>query len=371
MKEGITMRFFEQYVLGEKSDMFDQPPTVFTKNSSKTILRYCVGAALYMPAIRKTIAQEIIDNKHVSCTSIVLDLEDALGDLQVEQGENQLQLTLQQLQKAVENQTLQLENLPLLFVRIRSTSQLKVIIEKLGALQHLLTGYVLPKFSMQDGESYLQQIVMENRKGYKLYVMPILESVAILHKDTRMEELLAIRSLLEQYESIVLNVRIGTTDFCGELGLRRSINKTVYEIISIQDCMADIINVFLRGHSPFVLSGSVWEYFGSEAAELGLMKEAQIDCLNGLVGKTIIHPSHLEIVQSTYIVSHEEYLDASRIVLQSGGEIGVEKSKYNNKMNEIKPHLKWAERILSRAQVYGVLKDGYSVEQLLEKKVNV
>lgn len=371
MKEGITMRFFEQYVLGEKSDFFNQPPTVFTKNSSKTILRYCVGAALYMPAIRETIAQEIINSKHVSCTSIVLDLEDALGDLQVEQGEQQLIITLMQLKKAVEDRNLLIEKLPLLFVRVRSTSQLEVIIEKLGPLQHLLTGYVLPKFSMHDGENYLKQVVVQNAKGYTLYVMPILESLEILNKETRLEELLAIRKLLEHYESIVLNVRIGTTDFCGALGLRRTITTPVYEIISIQDCLADIMNVFLRGNSPFVLSGPVWEYFGNEAAIQGLVKETQYDCLNGLIGKTVIHPSHLEHVQATYIVTYEDYLDASRIVSNAGGEIGVEKSKYNNKMNEIKPHFIWAEKILLRAKAYGVLKEGYSVQQLLEKKVDL
>lgn len=365
------MRFFEQHIVNGESDIFYKLPVEFTKNSDKKLLRYSVGAALYMPATRDQVADEIIVNKHPACTSIVLDLEDALGDLQVEQGEDQLLHTLKKIQQAMQMGQLKIEKIPLLFVRVRNTEHLSRVINKLGSLQHLLTGYVFPKFSMGNGEDYLQQVVAQNALGYKLYVMPILESSEIINKETRLQELLAIRKLLEKYESIVLNVRIGSTDFCGLLGLRRSINQTVYEIITVQECFADIINVFTRDESPFVISGSVWEYFGSEKAEAGLLREVAFDQLNGLIGKTIIHPTHLVPVQSNYAVTHEEYTDATRIILNAEGAIGVEKSDYNNKMNEIKPHYTWAQRMLLRSQAFGVLNEGYRVEDLLKKKVRI
>lgn len=362
------MRFFEQHILNEKSDLFYKLPTTFTKNSELNILRYSIGAALYMPATRDKVAEEIIEAKHLACTSIVLDLEDAIGDFQVVNAEQQLVRTLEKIQQAIAMGKITIEKMPLLFVRVRSSEHLQAIIKQLGSLQNLLTGYVFPKFSMENGEQYFSQIAEQNKKGYTLYAMPILESQAIINKESRLSELVAIRSLLEKYESFVLNIRIGSTDLCGLLGLRRSIKQTVYEIISVQECLADIINILLRDQSPFVISGTVWEYFGSEAAEAGLIREVESDLLNGLIGKTIIHPTHLEPVQAAYAVGHEEYSDASRIIQQADGKIGVEKSHYNNKMNEMKPHYIWAKRIMLRAQIYGVLNRGYDAQDLLKRR---
>ncbi|MNW63928.1 hypothetical protein D3C74_421660 [compost metagenome] len=87
----------------------------------------------------------------------------------------------------------------------------------------------------------------------------------------------------------------------------------------------------------------------------GLFREVLLDKENGIVGKTIIHPSHLRPVQAMYTVMHEEYVDALSIVESNDGSRGVFKSEYYNKMNEIKPHLNWAKRVLLRSQIYGVL----------------
>ncbi len=364
------MRFFEKLLKDRKDAYFYKLPQAFTKQSELSILRYGVGAALYMPATRKQIAREIIERKHLACTSIVLDLEDALGDLQVAEGEEQLVSSLRELQNAILSAHISEQMMPLLFVRVRTPQQLRQITQKLGSLQHLLTGYVLPKFTTDNGDDFLQIIEQQNRIGYTLYAMPILESPRILNKETRMEELLAIRNLLNEHASRILNVRIGATDFCGSLGLRRRVHQTIYDIATLRDCIADIVNVFLRDESPFVLSGPVWEYFGTELAEQGLIEEVKQDLLNGLVGKTVIHPTHIDAVQAVYIVRHEDYSDASRIVLQATGERGIEKSLYGNKMNEMKPHFTWAKRILLRAEVYGVLQPDVTVEQVLQKQVN-
>ena len=85
-----------------------------------------------------------------------------------------------------------------------------------------------------------------------------------------------------------------------------------------------------------------------------MINEVLLDQLNGIVGKTIIHPTHIQTVNALYVVTHEEYIDALAIMENSNGQIGVKKSEYQNKMNEIKPHLNWAERILKRASIYGV-----------------
>ena len=60
-------------------------------------------------------------------------------------------------------------------------------------------------------------------------------------------------------------------------------------------------------------------------------------------------------MNALYAVTKEEYHDALQILDVSGG---VAKSQAGNKMNEINPHRSWAERIISRAQAYGVIEDG-------------
>ncbi|MFB8733061.1 HpcH/HpaI aldolase/citrate lyase family protein [Bacillus sp. SL00103] len=66
---------------------------------------------------------------------------------------------------------------------------------------------------------------------------------------------------------------------------------------------------------------------------------------NGIHGKTVIHPTHLKPVQSMYVVTKEEYMDALNILEHADGTVGVMKSTFSNKMNETKPHYRWAEHI--------------------------
>jgi citrate lyase beta subunit len=93
-----------------------------------------------------------------------------------------------------------------------------------------------------------------------------------------------------------------------------------------------------------------------------------MDISNGLTGKTIIHPTHIRPVQALNTVTLEEYLDAKSIVYQADGKTGVMKSSYQNKMNEIKPHLYWAEKILLKSEIYGVLHEEYTYIDILQNE---
>ena len=90
----------------------------------------------------------------------------------------------------------------------------------------------------------------------------------------------------------------------------------------------------------------------------GLLKEVLIDRANGFVGKTIIHPTHAKFVNAMFTVVEEEYIDAMQVLQTSGGVI---KSEHGDKMNEIGPHRRWAEKIVKRAEVYGVVKNEDSI----------
>jgi hypothetical protein len=96
----------------------------------------------------------------------------------------------------------------------------------------------------------------------------------------------------------------------------------------------------------------------------GLLRELELDQANGLHGKTVIHPSHVPVVHSRLVVSHEQYVDALDVLSNAVG--GVMASTYGNKMNELKPHRSWAERTLMRARAFGVARADISFVELLE-----
>jgi citrate lyase beta subunit len=96
-----------------------------------------------------------------------------------------------------------------------------------------------------------------------------------------------------------------------------------------------------------------------------LLREIELDRANGLQGKTCIHPTHVPVVNSLNVVTHEEYCDAADILKQERSGGGVLRSAYTNKMNEVKPHRPWAERTLARAEVFGVAREDVGFVELL------
>ncbi|MCS1394346.1 HpcH/HpaI aldolase/citrate lyase family protein [Lysinibacillus boronitolerans] len=381
-----------QHFATEAETIFYKKPQPFTKWESPDILSYALGATLYMPASMPTIVSLIRLQKYKQLTSLVIDLEDAVGDAELVDCEAKLIEDISELYALYQQKQLLLQELPLLFVRVRHVEQFQKLTTALGKKQEILTGYVFPKFTAEQGARYfelLEQTILEN--DLILYGMPILESREVLYKESRLEALLNIKAVLHQYRARVLNVRIGATDFCGIYGIRRRMDSTIYDISVIRDCIADIVNILGREEDGFIISGPVWEYFNnqrvlkpalrvtpfSEKGALdtrkallddcldGLMKEVLMDKQNGIVGKTIIHPSHIRVVHALYAISYEEYLDALSIIENNDGQKGVMKSHYANKMNEIKPHMRWAQRILKQAHVYGVYHESVDFASLL------
>ena len=129
--------------------------------------------------------------------------------------------------------------------------------------QHLkvLTGINFPKFNTKNGDIYFSHLKELNEKhGEMLYGMPIIEDQVVAFKETRIQELLGIKSILDNYKSLVLQVRVGATDFSSYFGVRRGVDYTIYDIHTVRDCLIDILNIFSRDND-YVVSGPVWEYF--------------------------------------------------------------------------------------------------------------
>ncbi len=369
----------------EKKIDFIERPIEFDKHTDLNILKYCLGATMYMPGTRD-FHDAILTRKYPGLTSMVMCFEDACREEDVPAAEENVLHLLDRLDEDVKSGRIRYEDIPLLIIRVRNIEQFKHFSARLKKNQvAYLTGFNFPKFEAGNGEEYYAHLAELNDSfGEVLYGMPILESRKMAYLESRMDELMGVKQILDKYKDLVLNVRVGGTDWSSVFGVRRGINYTIYDIMPVADCLKDVLNLFAR-NNDYVVSGPVWEYFRVDKnkkfedlpqrfnnsvlktktfvndAVDGLLREVLLDKANGFIGKTIIHPTHIPYVNGMYAVSEEVYKDVCQILSTDGGVI---KSENNNKMNEIGPHRNWASKLYTRAKVYGVIKDESSYADL-------
>jgi citrate lyase beta subunit len=337
----------------------------------------------------KDVVNKILDKNMDHLTSMVMDFEDALDEKFVSTAEDNVLKHLSQLNDAVEEGRISHDDIPLIFLRVRNPEQFTRFSARLEPHQaSVLSGFVFPKFYSNNADVYLSHLAELNHKfKTTLYGMPILEGRSIAYKETRSQELNLLREITEPYKELLLNIRVGGTDFSSLFAVRRGINSSIYDILTVRDCLSDILNFFARAEADYTVSAPVWEYFLAykkddlqnlmegdihhsllsrttiiNQAVDGLLREVMIDKANGFIGKTIIHPSHIKFVNAMQAVTREEYEDAIQIMEASGG---VVKSSKSNKMNEINPHRNWATKVVQRAKAYGVVEDETSYLQLI------
>jgi citrate lyase beta subunit len=391
------LRHFGHLADDVRARLFLEPPRTFTAQSEPAVLATALGGTLYSPATRPALAADIRKQAARGVVSMVLCLEDAIADHEVDAGERNL---VEQLADLVHDFTDNTQDHPLLFIRVRAASQIADLAERLGPAVSLLSGFVLPKFTPGGGGAYLAALAAaEAATGRRLFAMPVLESPELAHLETRREQLFGIAELLAGHRERVLAVRLGVTDLCSAYGLRRSPDLTAYDVALVASVIGDVVNVLGRADGTgYTVTGPVWEYFpvqermfkpqlrrtpftasggtalasGEEVRRRiiehdldGLIREVELDRANGLLGKTCIHPSHVPAVHALSVVTHEEYCDARDILRQERGGGGVLRSAYTNKMNEARPHRAWAERVLLRAEVFGVAREDVSFAELL------
>jgi len=330
----------------------------FDKNSSKEVLQYAVGGLLYMPGTNTKIVKTILNKKNPNIKSLVLCLEDSIGDSMVEQAEKCVKIILDELYTAISNGSFSISDLPLIFVRVREIGQMTRLAQSFGASICMLTGFVIPKFN-RNAQDYIQEFenILENIPT-PLYLMPIIESKDVIYKPSRIQNLCHIYDSIKGISDYILCIRVGGTDFCNIYGIRRPIDSTIWEIGVVADCIYDIINIFA---TDYVVSGPTWEFFENknspdqDAWSRGLQKELFYDRLNGIIGKTCIHPSQLLFVQQSLIVSEADYHNSLQILGMSGQSfVGVKKGTRGNQMNEVKTHINWAKKIVALAGIYGI-----------------
>ncbi len=337
----------------------------------KNILQYMVGGLLYMPAFQDNVVQKIKGRKIAGLMSVAFCLEDAIQDDALEEAEKKLCGILMELRPIYEERQ---EKMPLLFVRVRTPEHMQHISNLLGENENILTGYILPKFDMSNGAAYVEIIRKVNKeRTVPIYVMPVLESSSIADAKIRVQTLHDVKMILDNVNEYVLNVRVGGNDFSNLYGLRRPIYTDIYSVGVIRDILVDILNVFAR---DYVVSGPVWEYFddGKSVAWLeGLLRELELDRVNGFIGKTAIHPSQLPYIYDSLKVGCIDYEDARQLLRWDVEKLGVVKSADGSRMNEVKTHRRWAERIKILGDIYGVKEEAsdeisYGAERIYGRK---
>ena len=212
----------------QPKEKFVQLPEAFSKYTEHNLLRYCLGATMYMPGT-KDFLQPILTKKYPGLTSMVMCFEDACPEELVPEAERNVLALLDALNAELAKGTISYDEIPLIIFRVRNQTQFEHFSAMLRPEHiHLITAFNFPKFNSQNGEAYFAHLKeLNERFGEVLYGMPILESREMAYLETRIPQLMGVKEILDRYRELVLNVRVGGTDWSSVFGVRRGINYTI------------------------------------------------------------------------------------------------------------------------------------------------
>lgn len=287
-----------------------------------------LGASLYVPATHSEMLDIALGKKFPSLKSVIFDTEDSISEDEIPQAYENLITLLSDLSEIREKREI------LVFIRVRNPDEFKKIVQIKNI--DCIDGFVLPKFTIDNMEEYMS-IDFKNK-----YIMPVLEKNVF-----NIGNIERIRDFLLGFRENILSIRIGATDLLNEIGMRRDPKITAYEIGFLNKIISDLVMIF-RTHG-FNITAPVWEDFSIESQEK-LKEEVFLDLMNGLFGKSIIHPSHIDLVQNCYKVMKKDYESALKLLDENNPAV----FKTNNRMDEKSTHSRWAMQIIKRAEIYGV-----------------
>ncbi|MEE4098809.1 HpcH/HpaI aldolase/citrate lyase family protein [Pseudomonas viridiflava] len=292
---------------------------------------YALGATLYMPATRDDILDVVFAEKLPELRSLVVCLEDAVALIDIETA----LLNLRQVLTRIQDRGGRPANGPLLFVRPRDAAMARILND--WPLMAHVDGFVVPKLSLKTLNSWEQAVT-----NPALALMPTLETPEVFNPTAMVELGQALKANLDER---IIALRIGGNDLMGCLGLRRNPAMTLYGTP-----MGYVIPMLagVMGSQGFALTAPVFEQLATPDI---LQQELTLDIANGLVGKTAIHPSQVNIIQNALRVSLED-MNSARMILNS---VAPAVFKYNDAMCEPATHYKWATHIMERAKWHGVL----------------
>ena len=286
-----------------------------------------LGATLYMPATRSDLWAVVSGEKFPALRSLVICLEDAVLESEINLGLAHLKQLLSMLKhepRAAQH--------PLVFVRPRHLEMVKQLSE--WPLIDQIDGMVLPKFNLSTLAHWHASLPPS------LWRMPTLETPDVFD----MGAMLELREALTQDFDRVLALRIGGNDLLNCLGIRRPTCFTLYQT-PIGQLIGQLCGQFLP--HGFALTAPVFEHFH----QVQLFKEElALDLNHGLIGKTIIHPSQIDIVHQAYQVERLEWEQAQHLLAADAHAV----FSHQGSMLEPATHRRWAESIMQRSQIFGI-----------------
>lgn len=357
------MRHFDYLKSEIEEELFYKLPENIDKNTELNLLRYSVGALLYIPAINKDKLYKFFSGNIKGATSVVMCLEDSVGDT----GEEEAIENIREVMGYIRRMEIMKHKSPLIFIRPKNAAQMEKFTDILRENLDILTGIVIPKANSEIVEEFLE--ILDREGCSSLYIMPIIETTEFTAIDTKEEALCKLKNVVRKNISRVLNVRIGVTDILGAYSLRRNKKYTIYDNIVFRSFLADLMSFLGSSNSnDIVISGGVSEFYNMKKEDIleSYIKELELDKMNGFVGKTVIHPYQLYVCEAMNVVSFEDYFDASNIIENVNSKYGVSAGLHKDRMNEVNPHLNWAKRIIKLSKVYGVFNEGVDYNELLE-----
>ncbi|MGZ7458871.1 HpcH/HpaI aldolase/citrate lyase family protein [Pseudomonas sp. Ma2-10] len=296
----------------------------------KVLSPYALGATLYMPATRADLLDVVFRTKLPELRSLVVCLEDAVADIDVDTALGNLRVLL----TAINERGGRPVDGPLLFVRPRDSTMAAVLNE--WSLMEHVDGFVVPKLTLRNLDAWEQAVT-----NPALFLMPTLETIDVFNPGAMVELGQALKVNLNHR---IIALRIGGNDLMGCLGVRRNPTTTLYSTP-----MGYVIPMLagVMGSLGFALTAPVFEQLATPHL---LKEELDLDIAHGLVGKTAIHPGQINIIQDSLRVSLEDFNSAKLIV----SDVAPAVFKHNDVMCEPATHYKWAVKILERAQWHGV-----------------
>ena len=284
-----------------------------------------LGATLYIPAIRENMVDIANGLKYPQLRSMVFCTEDSIHEKEIELALVNIEALLAEMNPSSDK---------LRFIRARNPK----LLERLLKIKHIekIAGFVFPKVDLKNYHDYYSLVADFNFKN-----MLTLESKEVFEQSKMC--LLRDKLLEANYQTKTLALRIGGNDLLQHLGLRRPLDKTLYETP-----LGFVIHQLMTIFKPyqFELTAPVFEHLNRDDL---LLKETLHDISVGLIGKTAIHPNQLSLIENCLKVTAQEVEIAKTILNNESAAV----FKMDDSMCEIATHRIWAKTILNRQQIYG------------------
>ena len=284
-----------------------------------------LGGTLFVPASHKNLETVLSGTKYPDLRSIVIDFEDGLASANRQQALDKLPTLLENL-----NETKLLK-----FIRPQNKEMLKELLQ--WENMDKIDGFILPKFGLDNAESYLSLFPISNLP-FSWHIMPSIEGKELFD----IQQLQKLREILLPHQKQIICIRFGAQDMLRQLSLRQE--GSIYNMLAPSRVIANIISTFKP--YGFEISAPVYPNFSDLD---GCQKEIAYELKNGLISKTIIHPNQIQPLNELYKVCKEELKMAQKILEKEDGIL-----KRNGSMGECKTQRGWAKHILLQDNLYGM-----------------